>query len=222
MNTVNGSAEQYVNCYGPTWGRHKYRTRPTPGNHDYEISGGAAYYAYFGANAGPAGRGYYSFNVSGWHVISLNSNIAAGAGSPQLLWLQADLQENPAQCTAAYWHTPLFTSGPNGNNPLMRDVWRVLYDAGAEIALSGHDHFYQRFAPQDADGRLDRARGIRQFVVGTGGAGLYGLVSIQANSEAWGSAHGVLRLILHAASYEWEFQPVPGNTFVDAGIGACH
>jgi acid phosphatase type 7 len=217
----HGTRENYRECYEPTWGRHKTRTRPAPGNHEYESPGAAAYFEYFGLNAGPPGLGYYSFDVGTWHAISLNSNVPADRGSPQGAWLANDLATFSAfRCTIAYWHHPLFSSGPNGNTGSMRDFWRMLYDADVEIVLNGHDHLYERFAPQDPDGRPDPARGIRQFTVGSGGAALSGFPTTRPNSEIRISAYGVLKLTLSADAYEWEFIPVSGAR--DSGSGRCH
>ena len=190
----------------------KQRTRPAPGNHDYETQQGAPYYAYFGENAGPSGRGYYSYHAGAWLVLSLNSNIPATADSPQAAWVRATLASNPTPCTLAYWHHPLFSSGPNGNHAVMRDIWRILQEAGADVVLSGHDHLYERFAPQDAIGRSDPRRGLREFVVGTGGAHLYAPRVRQPNSEVIASIHGVLKLTLKPTSYEWQFVPIPGKS----------
>jgi 3',5'-cyclic AMP phosphodiesterase CpdA len=214
-----GSRENYRNCYEPTWGRHKGRTRPVPGNHDYESPGAGPYFEYFGANAGPSGRGYYSFELGAWHAVALNSNVDAGAGSAQVAWLRNDLAASQARCTIAYWHHPLFSSG-RGSSPHVRDLWQVLSEFGAEVVLAGHDHFYERFAPQDADGRPDPARGIRQFVVGTGGAMIYQPGAPRANSEARLPAFGVLRLTLQTDSYQWDFVAVTGGG--DTGTGSCH
>jgi hypothetical protein len=216
----HGSADEFRRCYDPTWGRHKSRTRPVPGNHEYESPGAAPYFAYFGANAGPAGLGYYSFDIGSWHAIALNSNIGVNAGSAQAAWLRGDLATSGARCTIAYWHHPLFTSGPDGSSPEMRDVWRLLYDAGAEVVLNGHEHLYERFAPQDPNGAADAARGIRELIAGTGGAVLYGPVTVQPNSERRLTAFGVLKLSLQADAYQWEFIPVSGVG--DSGSGICH
>jgi acid phosphatase type 7 len=222
-NTQNtGSMDEFVNCFGPSWGRYRSRISPSPGNHDYQTASGAAYYSYFGAAAGPAGLGYYSYTWGAWHVISLNSNVSMKPGSAQANWMRADLEESEAECTLAYWHHPLFTSGPNGNNTAVRDAWTILYEHGAELVLNGHDHIYERFAPQDPSGRLDLARGIRQFTVGTGGAYLTKVERLQANSEVQGIGWGVLRLTLREAGYDWEFVPVPGGRFLDAGSASCH
>ena len=218
----NGSAADYANCYAPTWGRHRDRTRPTPGNHEYENPGAAAYFGYFGANAGDTGTGYYSYEVGAWHVVVLNSEVDASAGSAQDQWLRTDLAASGARCTAAYWHRPRFSSGPHGDNPAMRDAWRTLYEFGAEVVIGAHDHLYERFGPQDADGRPDPARGIREFVVGTGGSTLYAPKGGHPNSEVVGGEWGVLSLTLESQGYRWEFVPVEGARFRDAGAGTCH
>jgi 3',5'-cyclic AMP phosphodiesterase CpdA len=216
----DGTEAEFAACYDPTWGRHKRRTRPSPGNHDYRTEGAAGYFAYFGANAGPPGLGYYSYRAGAWLVLSLNSAIRAHDGSAQLTWLRATLAEQPTRCALAYWHHPLFSSGPNGDHAFMRDMWRVLQEAGVEVAVTSHDHLYERFAPQDDRGRPD-PRGIRQFVVGTGGARLYEVHTIKANSEVRASAYGVLKLTLKADGYDWEFVPVEGESFRDFGTGQC-
>jgi acid phosphatase type 7 len=218
----SGTADDYRNCYHPTWGRHIRRTRPTPGNHDYEHTGGIPYFEYFGSAAGPLGLGYYSYEVGAWHVIALNSEISMQAGSPQAEWLREDLTDSGARCTVAIWHRPLFSSGENGDNPDTRQFWRTLFEFGAEIVITGHDHSYERFAPQNPDGQPDPARGLRQFVVGTGGAGLRPFMGTRRNSEARGSVWGVLVLTLEDGSYRWEFQPIEGATFRDSGAGQCH
>jgi hypothetical protein len=217
---LSGTTQQYRDCYNPTWGRHKGRTRPVPGNHDYEQPGAGPYFDYFGASAGPAGLGYYSFNLGNWHAVALNSNIPAGAGSTQAAWLSADLAANPSRCTIAYWHHPLFTSGPDGPTGTMREFWRLLSEAGAEIVLNGHEHMYERFAPQDPGGAPDAVRGIREFIAGTGGALLYQPVTVRPNSEVRTSAFGLLKLTLSADAYQWEFIPVAGPG--DSGSGLCH
>jgi acid phosphatase type 7 len=218
----SGTAEQFRDCYGPTWGRHKARTRPSPGNHDYVTPGAAGYYDYFGENAGPDRRGFYSFDLGTWHIISLNSEIAAGPDSAQAQWLAADLAAHPANCTLAYWHKPIFSSGSvHGNDPHMRPIWNILARAGADVVLNGHDHIYERFAPQTVDAVAD-PQGIREFVIGVGGAELYGLGEIQPNSEVRGiGVFGVLKLTLHAASYDWEFVPAEAGAFSDAGSADC-
>ena len=218
----SGRSEDYRDCYHPSWGRHRNRTRPTPGNHEYETSNGSAYYEYFGASAGPAGLGYYSYDLGAWHVVSLNSEIDVRAGSPQEQWLRADLGANRALCTAAYWHRPRFSSGKHGNNADMQDIWRALYDLRVDVAISGHDHLYERFAPQDPAGNSDPDHGVRQFVAGTGGAPMQQMGAVRPNSEAAGLDWGVLKLTLHTDSYQWEFVPAAGATFRDAGTASCH
>jgi acid phosphatase type 7 len=218
----SGSAADFRDCYDPHWGRHRARTRPTPGNHDYQTAGGAEYYSYFAGNAGPPGVGYYRYSAGPWVVISLNSEVPVGPGSAQLQWLRAELASGTSPCAMAYWHRPLFTSGPNGPNLELREIWRTLYEFGIDLVVTGHDHLYERFAPQDPDGRLDRARGIRQITVGTGGAALYTPITSAANTEAIGLSHGILMLTLSSGSYRWEFLPVPGSSFTDSGIGQCH
>ena len=216
-----GNRTDFQNCYEPTWGRHKSRTRPAPGNHDYATASAAMYYEYFGFNAGTPGLGYYSFELGGWHIISLNSNVATDAGSAQASWLRSDLAASAsAKCTLAYWHHPLFSSGPNGNNDYMREIYRLLYNANADVVLTGHDHLYERFAPQDADGRLDTAKGIREFVIGTGGVPLYDFQPTKANSEVRLKTHGVMKLTLSSDRLQWDFLALSGPT--DSGTATCH
>ena len=225
----DGTLDQFNNCFGPTWGRHRDRTRPSPGNHDYHTAGGAGYYTYFGAAASPLDvnctsdcRGYYSYDLGGWHIIALDSEIERGAGSVQEQWLRADLAANQSVCTLAYWHKPLYSSGQHGNNSSVQAFWQALYDYGADVVLNGHDHTYERFAPQNPAGQADPARGIREFVVGTGGASLYSFIAIQPHSEVRNNTSwGVLRLSLHPTSYDWEFVPVAGQTFTDMGSAGC-
>jgi hypothetical protein len=217
----NGTPDRFAACYEPTWGRHRARTFPAPGNHDWEISAGGPYFDYFGPAAGPRGLGYYSFDLGDWHILSLNSNIAATAGSPQFEWVRRDLADRPSQCSLAIWHHPLFSSGEHGNNPVMREMWRLLDSLGVDIVLTGHEHGYERFAPQDADGRGDPL-GIRQFVVATGGVPLYRTGVIKPNSEVreqetW----GVLKLMLRTSGYDWEFVPIEGQSFRDVGGDVC-
>ena len=217
-----GRAIEYRRCYGPTWGRHKERTRPAPGNHDHRSSGASPYYEYFGQNAGPAGRGYYSYDLGAWHAISLNSNVAAEEGSPQFEWLRADLGANTSACSVAYWHQAVFSSGEHGSNPHMARIWKLLDESGVDVVVVGHDHDYERFAPQDHTGKADPS-GIRQFIVGTGGRSLHGRGTEQANSEAFNDTTlGVLELTLHSGGYDWAFVPAAGGDFTDAGSGACH
>lgn len=220
----NGTAAEFSNYYEPTWGRHKARTRPSPGNHDYNTSGATGYYNYFGAQAGPSGRGYYSYDLGNWHIVSLNSNISMAAGSAQEQWLRADLAASTKPCTAAYWHHPLFTSGANhAPSTATRPLFQALYDHNADVVLTGHNHQYERFAPQNPNGGLDTARGIRSFVAGMGGAGHYSFGTIRPNSEARNSdTYGVLKLTLRSNSFDWQFVPEAGKSYTDSGTTACH
>ena len=219
----SGTYDQYSNCYDPSWGRHRARTRPSPGNHEYLTPGASGYFQYFGPSAGDPSKGYYSYDLGSWHVVVINSNADARPGSAQEQWLRADLAAHPARCTLAYWHYPRFSSGFQGSHPAMQPIWQALYDAGAEVVISGHDHDYERFAPQTPSGSLDSVRGIRQFVVGTGGKSLLAFNNSAPNSEVRdNSTFGVLLLKLYDDRYEWEFVPVQVGGFTDAGAHTCH
>lgn len=223
----DGTPAEFAECYDPTWGRHLDRTRPIPGNHDYHVEGAEGYFDYFGDAAGDSDRGYYSYDLGAWHIIALNSNCSeiggCGEGSPQVEWLLADLEARPSRCTLAYSHHPRFSSFGHGGDADMATIWRVLDDAGAEVLLSAHEHAYERFAPQGADGDRDLESGIRQFIVGTGGAPLRDVDEVHPNSEARSSdAFGVLKLTLATESYAWEFVPIVGQEYTDHGTGECH
>ena len=223
----NGSKENFV-CYDQTWGRVKARTRPAPGNHEFHAAGATPYFDYFGVAAGDARLGYYSYELGSWHIVALNSECAdvggCEAGSPQEKWLRQDLAEHPAACTLAYWHKPLFSSGgAHGNDLTVKSLWQALYDANADVIIGGHDHDYERFAPQSPDGVADTARGIREFVVGTGGKNQRPFGAIDANSESRSAdTFGVLKLTLHPGGYDWLFVAEAGKTFTDSGSGKCH
>ena len=222
----DGKSSEFRDCYDPTWGRHKSRTRPAPGNHDYRTDG-APYFEYFGEAAGEPGKGWYSYDLGAWHVVVLNSNCDAvggcGPDSEQVRWLRSDLSGNPSRCTLSYWHHPRFSAGKYSDNDELKPLWQALYDAGAEIIMSGHDHNYQRYAPQDPAGVEDEADGIRQFVVATGGTHFYEVDKGHANLEvSKDNTHGVLKLTLSPTHYDWEFIPVEGKTFTDSGSGLCH
>ncbi|HYM64489.1 MAG TPA: DNRLRE domain-containing protein [Gaiellaceae bacterium] len=223
-----GEYENFLASYDPTWGRVNGITYPAPGNHEYTAGAAPGYFQYFGPVAGDPTKGYYSVDIGTWHVIALNSNCAAiggcGAGSAQEQWLRADLAAHPATCTLGYWHHPRFSSGDHGSAGSMQALWQALYDANADVVLSGHDHNYERFAPQTATGTSDPERGIREFVVGTGGRGLRPFRTPIANSEIRNATtFGILKLTLHASGYDWQFVPEAGKTFTDTGIAAaCH
>ena len=222
----DGSHARFLESYDASWGRVKSITAPVPGNHEYRTAGAKGYYRYFGTSAGDPAKGYHSFDIGRWHLVALNSNCAAvggcGPGSAQETWLRDDLAANRTRCALAYWHHPRFSSGLHGSDRTYRAFWQALYEAGADLVLVGHDHDYERFAPQDANGRRDVARGIRQFVVGTGGHSLRTFPRIEPNSEARDrTTFGVLELTLGPAAYAWRFRPAVG-TFTDSGSARCH
>ena len=217
----NGSTSDFANCYNPSWGALKARTRPAPGNHDYNTTAAAAYFNYFGTSAGEAGKGYYSYQLGTWHIVVLNTQISYSAGSPQEKWLRQDLAAHPTACTLAYFHRPLFSSSIHGNNPDVKPIWQALYDYHADVVVNGHDHFYERFAPQTPNG-VASADGLREFVAGMGGISHYPISTLQPNSQAHNiDTYGVLKFTLHANSYDWKFIPVAGKTYTDSGITLC-
>ena len=219
----DGAPSRFTDCYGRSWGRHRARTRPTVGNHDYRTPEAAGYFDYFGDAAGPRGKGYYSYELGGWHVLALNSVLRLNSWSPQMNWIRQDLAASRATCTVAYWHESRFSSGEHGTSSAMRAVWEVLYASGVDVVVTAHDHNYERFAPQDPAGTADPQRGIRAFVVGTGGAGLRPLGVIRANSEFRDVAHfGVLKLELGSGAYRWSFVTTPDGEVADSGAGLCH
>src|SRR5215203_1178779 len=236
-----GSLAQYNDCYGPTWGRHITRTRPAVGNHEYRTGpyppGASGYFDYFGTRAGAPSEGYYSYDWGAWHIVVLNSEClywpdgykdGPSACSSQrqadmIEWLKANLATNPTECTLAYFHQPRFSSGSGGNALETQPIWDALYAANADVVLSGHDHIYERFARQTPNGTFNSARGIREFVVGTGGKDHGGIGTIKANSQVRNTTtFGVLKLTLNATNYSWEFVPVAGKTFTDSGTTSCH
>jgi hypothetical protein len=226
-----GSAKSFHECYDLSWGYYKWRTRSIPGNVEYYTAGAAGYFDYFGKAAGDPDRGYYSYDLGAWHIVALNSNCEEVPGgcepsSPQVRWLKADLAANDDKsCTLAYMHHPRFSSGEkHGNTHYVKPLWDALYEAGAEVVLSAHEHNYERFAPQNPGGREDPEGGIRAFVVGTGGGkGTYPILDPIANSEVHNDeTYGVLKLTLNPESYEWRFVPVEGAPFEDSGSTRCH
>ncbi|GAA2805762.1 metallophosphoesterase [Crossiella cryophila] len=220
----SGSLSEYRSNYDPYWGKFKDRTFPSAGNHEYRTAGAAGYFDYYGARAGERGKGYYSVDIGDWHFIALNSNIDRGAGSAQEKWLRADLAANTKPCTAAYWHHPLFSRGDHGDNVSVKPLYQALYDAKADLVITGHDHNYERFAPARPDGTKDEANGIRQLVVGTGGTGLRAMISSTKGPTEAGNAKtfGVAKLTLTATGYTSEFLPVAGQSFTDKVSGSCH
>jgi hypothetical protein len=228
----NAAYDQFQQVFDPTWGRFKSRIHPVAGNHEYQTPAAAGYFDYFngiGNTTGPAGergKGYYSFDVGTWHLIALNSNCpevgGCAAGSPQEQWLRADLAAHPNACTLAFWHHPLFSSGMHGNNLVMAPIWQAIYEAHADVVLTGHDHLYERYGPQSASGAPEPARGVREFVVGTGGQSHYTLQTVQPNSAIRSTdAFGVLKLTLRGNGYDWQFLPEAGQTFTDSGSAQC-
>jgi acid phosphatase type 7 len=221
-----GSADEFANCYEPSWGWFKATTRPAAGNHDYATPGAAAYFDYWGAAAGLRGSGYYSYELGSWHVVVLNSNcrfVSCSRGSPQGTWLRNDLALHRTRCTVAYFHHPLFSSTLGTATPAMQPLWQVLYDAGADLVLNGHAHNYQRFAPQSPSGAADPARGVREFVVGTGGYSHHPAGPPIPNQETVDdTTFGVLRLMLLETGYAWRFVPQSDGVFADAGTAVCH
>jgi hypothetical protein len=227
-----GSAAEFQNCYGPSWGRFKDRTKPAPGNHEYVEPSAHAYFEYWGPQAGPAGKGYYSFDLGGWHIVALNTNCYVKAmggctvGSAQEKWLRQDLAQHSNACIIAYGHHALFSSGvfkKHALHPELKSLWQDLYAAHADLVLAGHEHSYERFGAQDPDGKADPEHGIREIVVGTGGRNhdLLGFATPNSEVRDW-QTFGVLKLTLAPGKYTWEFIPEEGKTFRDSGSGVCH
>ena len=223
-----GTEADFARCYDPDWGKFKDRTKPSPGNHEYETPGASGYFNYFGAAAGDPDKGYYSYDLGSWHVISLNSNCSfvaggCGVGSLQEQWLKADLAAHSNTCTLAYWHHPRFSSGVHGDDASVAPFWDALYLAGADVVLNGHDHDYERFAPQNPSGQADPALGISEFVVGTGGAELRNFSGIKPNSVAQvEQKNGVIKMTLRPDGYDWQFLTAPVGAVEDAGSASCH
>jgi hypothetical protein len=228
----SGSPDDFEFCYGPTWGRFKDRTRPALGNHEYVNPTAHGYFEYWGAQAGPSGKGFYSYDLGAWHVVVLNTNCDArnlggcATGSPQETWLKGDLAQHPHACILAYGHHALFSSGifkKHAVHPELKQLWQDLYSAHADLILAGHEHSYERFTPQDPEGHADPEHGIREIVVGTGGRShdLLGFATPNSERREW-DTYGVLKLTLSPGKYAWEFIPEEGKTFHDSGSGVCH
>jgi hypothetical protein len=218
---MKGTADDFRRCFDPEWGRMRGRFRAVPGNHEFEDPGAAGYFGYFGAAAGPGRRGYYAFRAATWHVLMLNSSEDMRRESAQWQWVRNELQQNRTRCTLAVWHHPFASSGPNGSNAQVRDTWQLLHEQGAEVVVSAHDHFYERFAPQTQDYRYD-PNAIRQFIVGTGGAPLYRPATRGPNTEAVVETFGALKLTLNPSSYDWEFIEAATSRSIDRGSAPCH
>lgn len=211
----DGTQANFDECYVPTWGRHKARTRPAPGNHDYHVSGATGYFGYWGALAGPSGLGYYAYTIGSWRVYSLNSEVVS---TEQVDWLRADLAANPRACIVAYWHHPRlatpYANGTHGPEAAVEPLWDALADAGADLVINGHNHHYERFAPN---------RGITEVIVGTGGTPLVGFASTIASGSIvrQSTAHGVLRVNLGESGFQADFLPIEGQSFTDSFGAQC-
>jgi hypothetical protein len=221
-----GELSGFEQSYGPTWGRLRAITYPAVGNHDFLSDLGTGYFSYFaGRPVGEKAQGWYSYDLGAWHVVVLNSNcsvVGCGTGSPQLRFLESDLARHRATCTLAYWHHPRFSSGLHGDDASVDPIWRALVAANGDVALSGHDHDYERFQPLDANGAADPAAGTREFVVGTGGRSLYPFAGAKATSEVRKVTFGVLELTLKPTGYHWRYVALAGSNFTDEGDGTCH
>jgi hypothetical protein len=214
-------------AYDTTWGRTHDRTRPAIGNHEYRTPGAAGYFPYFGALAGAPDRAYYSYNLGAWHVVVLNSNcwiVSCVPNSSQERWLRADLAAHPNRCTLAYWHHPRHSSAQQSRENMTVDpLWRALAEGGADLVLTAHVHNYERIAPLDADGAVSHARGMRSFVVGTGGRSSQRFAAIKHYSEkSSADTFGILLLSLRPEGYDWNFTPEAGRDFTDTGSASCH
>ena len=226
---ARGYDDFFIRCFGPSWGNNARSImkwiRPTPGNHDFEVRSGMGYYRYFGDRAGPAGKGYYSYDLGQWHVIALNSELTIGSVSDagQEEWLRKDLKDHAKPCTMAYFHKPLFSSGAHGDTPRMHGLWTILYEAGVDLVVNGHEHHYERFYPQTPAGVPDTLRGITQIIVGTGGADLRGVRRVLSpNSAAQIQGHfGVLKLTLGDGEFRHAFLDTEGRIW-DQGGRKCH
>ena len=217
----DGALRDYVAAYDPTWGQHKSITAPVPGNHEYHQSGAAGYFDYFGTRAGPRGKGYYSYNLRAWHLVALNSSVPMREGSPQNNWLEQDLAANRAACTLTYFHHPRYSAGKYAPGiPSVKPLWTDMLADRVDVTLAGHDHQYQRWTAMGNAGTASAA-GVRQFIVGTGGRSHYGITTSPAGlQKAHSTSFGVLRMVLHAGSYDWEFAAEDG-TVKDSGTARC-
>jgi hypothetical protein len=213
----SGTSTEYTNCYKPTWGLYKSRTKPVPGNHDYITSGASGYFNYFGVSR------YYAYNLGAWRIYALNSEIDTSSTSAQVQWLKNDLVANPKKCVMAYWHRPRWSSGSaHGSDSKVQPIWSALVNAKAELVVNGHEHNYERFAPMNNTGQAV-TKGVREIVAGTGGASHYGFGTILSASRARNAnTYGVLKLTLRSTGYDWQFVPIAGQSYTDSGSTNCY
>ena len=232
-----GSRVDFKFCYDSAWGgRLKSATRPAPGNHEYLTTGASAYFDYFGELAGPPGQGYYRYDLAGWDIFALNSEVLHRPSSPlaarlykrisseQYAWLEKELEAPTGDCILAYWHHPRFNSGSYGDDPAVATLWDRLYASGAEVIVTGHEHVYERFKPLRPDRSVDENYGITQFIVGTGGAHLRAFprgATFESSAEHMNDRYGVLILALDHDSVFWRFVATTGKT-EDQGSVGCH
>jgi hypothetical protein len=224
----DGETEQFLKYYEPSWGRFKSRTKPVPGNHDWLVQNAADYLDYFCPSAEncvfPNGVQslYYSYDIGSWHILALDSQQSLANNSTQLNWVQSDLAQHSRACTLVYWHKPRFGSSPGrGDSEMLLPLWRVLYRNGVDIVLNGHDHHYERFYPQDPNGNFNSRNGIRQFIVGAGGAGIHDFGTPSRQSAVRLKSLGVLKLTLGNGNYDWKFLPVVHYSSGDSGSASC-
>ena len=225
-----GVTDDFPRCFSPSWGRPRIMSvlHTSPGNHDYDSRSGGPYFAYFGSRAGPAGKGYYSYDVGGWHILSLNSELYFEDTEPdharaQETWLREDLKQHQSLCALAYFHRPLFSSGKHGNTRQVKNLWEILFSGGVDLVVNGHDHDYERFLPQTPEGAVDSAKGMEQIVAGTGGGALTRFRYRLARNSA---AHiqgrfGILKVTLGEREYRHAFLDTDGRVW-DAGGRKCH
>ncbi|OUC96210.1 discoidin domain-containing protein [Streptosporangium minutum] len=212
----------FQNYYDKTWGKFKSKTRPVAGNHEtYDPAGTyAGYKGYFGSIATPQGKTYYSYDRGNWHFVALDSNYFDQTA--QINWLKADLAANTKSCIAAYWHHPLFSSGEHGNDPVSKPVWKILYDARADLVLNGHDHHYERFAPQNPDAQAT-PDGIVEILGGMGGASPYNIENVQPNSlKRLQDVYGVLKLKLGPDTFSSQLIGTDGAVKDSSPTYTCH
>jgi hypothetical protein len=218
----NGTLADFKASYDPTWGRLKSKTRPVPGNHEYNTAGAAGYYDYFGSRAGDRSKGYYSFNLGTWHVVALNSEKDTAATGTQMAWLKSDLKAHPNRCTLAIYHTPRWSGGEeHGDSTVVAPFVQALYDANADIILNGHDHNYERFYPLNPSGVRDNVRGITQIVSGLGGRSTRPVTPRATTAASNASSYGYSRLVLRDGSADVSYRSAVGS-YSDSTKVTCH